>query len=137
MICPNCNKDFDTRFCPNCGYSPETSTGVSHASTSAEQSQEQPQQGSAQTAGYPPQIVINNTNTATENCRGHSLKRKWVAFFLCLFLGCIGAHRFYASKVGTGILYLLTMGFGGVGVIIDLIMILIGSFTDKQRNFLV
>lgn len=22
-------------------------------------------------------------------------KKKWVAFFLCLFLGCFGAHYFY------------------------------------------
>lgn len=51
-------------------------------------------------------------------------KNKWIAFFLCLFLGAIGAHRFYEGKIGTGILYLFTLGLCGIGVLIDLIIIL-------------
>lgn len=50
-------------------------------------------------------------------------KNKWVAFFLCLFLGFLGAHRFYEGKIVTGILYLCTLGLGGIGVIVDLIKI--------------
>ncbi|MCV6604820.1 MAG: TM2 domain-containing protein, partial [Porticoccaceae bacterium] len=37
-------------------------------------------------------------------------KRILPAFLLCLFLGPLGIHRFYAGKVGTGILHLLTLG---------------------------
>lgn len=140
MLCPKCKQNFDTRFCPNCGYSPESAEGLQppHAPEppSLDDSQTIPQQY----AGYqPPPIIINNnnTNTATAHCRGSSLKHKWVAFLLGLFLGVFGAHRFYTGKIGTGILYFLTMGFGGIGVVIDLIMILMGSFTDKQGNFLV
>lgn len=51
-------------------------------------------------------------------------KNKWVAFFLCLFLGFLGAHRFYEGKIFTGILYLCTLGLGGIGVIVDLVRIL-------------
>ena len=65
-----------------------------------------------------------------------STQNKWVAFFLCLFLGFIGIHRFYVGKVGTGILYLFTGGIFGIGWIVDLIMILVGSFTDKSGHFL-
>ncbi len=51
---------------------------------------------------------------------------------LCLFLGGLGVHRFYVGKIGTGILMLLTLGGLGIWVLIDLIMIAVGSFKDKK-----
>ena len=51
---------------------------------------------------------------------------------LCFFLGALGIHRFYVGKIGTGILMLLTAGGLGVWVIIDLIFIIVGKFTDKE-----
>ncbi len=59
-------------------------------------------------------------------------KSKWVAFFLCLFLGYLGVHRFYVGKAGTGILWMFTVGLASLGWFIDLIMILCGSFKDKS-----
>lgn len=59
-----------------------------------------------------------------------STKSKWIAFVLCLFLGWLGAHRFYVGKFGTGVLYTATRGFYGVGIVIDLLLILSGRFTD-------
>lgn len=43
-----------------------------------------------------------------------------VAWLLLAFLGVLGAHRFYLGKWFTGILYLLTLGLFGIGLIIDL-----------------
>ena len=42
-----------------------------------------------------------------------------IAWVLLVFLGVFGLHRFYQGKWGTGILYLLTLGLVGVGVIYD------------------
>jgi len=63
-----------------------------------------------------------------------SEKSRLVAFLLCTFLGYLGVHRFYAGKVGTGILWLLTGGLFGLGLLIDWILILVGSFKDDAGN---
>jgi TM2 domain-containing membrane protein YozV len=54
------------------------------------------------------------------------------AILLCFFFGVFGVHRFYVGKVGTGILQLLTLGGLGIWALIDFIMIVVGSFTDKE-----
>lgn len=56
---------------------------------------------------------------------------------LCLLLGCLGIHRFYVGKIGTGILQIITIGGLGIWVLIDLIMIAIGKFTDKDGLLIV
>jgi TM2 domain-containing membrane protein YozV len=56
------------------------------------------------------------------------------AFLLCFLFGVFGAHRFYVGKIGTGILMILTFGGLGIWALIDMIMIIIGSFTDKAGN---
>ncbi len=42
-----------------------------------------------------------------------------LAWILLTFLGLFGLHRFYLGKWGTGILYLLTLGIFGIGLIYD------------------
>jgi ribosomal protein L40E len=59
-------------------------------------------------------------------------KSRLVAILLCWFLGVFGVHRFYVGKIGTGILWVLTLGCLWIGVLVDLILIATGSFKDKE-----
>ncbi len=76
-----------------------------------------------------PQVVINNSNSnvnTNTNINGYmgKCRNKWVALILCIFLGFVGAHKFYEGRIGAGILYLLTLGLFGIGWIIDIIVLL-------------
>ena len=70
-----------------------------------------------------PQVIINNSNQNVAAGYGR-LRSKWVAFFLCFFLGVFGAHKFYEGKAGMGVLYLLTAGLFGIGWLVDCIALL-------------
>lgn len=72
----------------------------------------------------PPQVVVNNNNSMAGYPIPLRPKNKWIAFLLCLFLGYIGAHKFYEGKIGMGILYVFTCGLFGIGLLIDLITLL-------------
>lgn len=122
--CPHCgaaikSPEKKTKFCQHCGEQIDKDCvvcpkcGKQVSELKAEQ----------------PNIVINNTNDNTNintNIAGRMprAKNKWVAFLLCLFLGYLGAHRFYEGKIGTGILWLLTAGLCGIGWVVDCIIIL-------------
>ncbi len=94
--------------------------------------------------------LIHSTSPACPNCgaaqgrarlMGESDKLILPAFLLCFFLGLLGLHRFYVGKAGTGIAMLLlsviTFGFGGaIWALIDMIIILTGSFRDAQGRLM-
>ena len=68
---------------------------------------------------------------------GMSPENKWlVTLLLCLFVGFLGVHRFYVGKIGTGVLHLLTLGCFGIWTFIDLIIIILGNFKDKEGNLI-
>ena len=55
-----------------------------------------------------------------------------VAVLLCLFFGSMGIHRFYAGRIGSGVAMLLTLGGLGVWTLVDFIMLVCGSFKDRD-----
>jgi TM2 domain-containing membrane protein YozV len=66
-----------------------------------------------------------------------SEKRILPAFLLCFTLGMFGAHRFYVGKIGTGLLQLFTLGGFGIWWLVDMIMIIVGGFKDREGEKLV
>lgn len=117
------NQNTGTKFCKYCGGKiPENAVLCTLCGRQVEEIRRE-------TAA--PQVVINNSNANSNvnqnlgDAYAASRKRnKWVAFLLCLFLGYLGAHKFYEGKSGKGVLYLLTVGLFGIGWIIDCIALL-------------
>lgn len=125
-ICPRCGRQMNARYrCPNCG-SPINGSFCSNCGTKT---------------GLPamPQN-FGGYSEVPPVWDDSSDKDKWVAFFLCLFLGVLGVHRFYVGKVATGILWIfltaITSGLWGIAVFVDLIFIVMGKFKDKQGFYL-
>ena len=112
-FCKHCGKKINDAavICPHCGCQVETLK--------------------QETPSTQPNIVINNanTNTNTNLNAGYVVagkpKNKWVSIILCLFLGVLGAHKFYEGKTGMGVLYLFTFGLCGIGIVVDLISLLL------------
>ncbi|HOK96972.1 MAG TPA: TM2 domain-containing protein [Anaerohalosphaeraceae bacterium] len=65
---------------------------------------------------------------------GVSEKSGIACLLFLLLLGPLGIHRFYVGKAGTGVLFLLTCGGLGLWWLIDLILLVAGSFTDADGN---
>ena len=63
-------------------------------------------------------------------------KSRALTMVLGLLLGWVGAHRFYAGKIGTGLLMLGTGGGLGVWYLIDNIMIASGTFRDAEGRLI-
>lgn len=115
--------EVKTKYCKYCGEKiPEDAVMCTHCGRQVEQLKSEQ-----------PQVVINNSNANTNmntninrnygTYRGGE-KNKWVALLLCIFLGYLGAHKFYEGKILLGIVYLCTFGLFGIGWVIDCISLL-------------
>jgi len=127
IICTACGKQVgvltQTKYCKFCGsiidvecvVCPKCGKQIEELKTAA------PHAGVAN-----PGVVITNNNIAGAY-GAYPMgvpKDKWIALVLCLFLGYLGAHKFYEGKIGVGILYILTVGLFGIGIIVDFIVLL-------------
>lgn len=107
--------ELQTKFCKHCGEKiPYDAVICSHCGRQVEE---------LKGDNTKPNIVIHNTNTNNNVGYGRQ-KNKWLSVVLCFFLGVFGAHRFYEGKIGTGVLWLLTGGVFGIGVLADFIILL-------------
>jgi len=83
-----------------------------------------------------PVVVQPAKPTVTASGEPISPKSRAVAAILAWFLGIFGIHRFYVGKNGTGILMIVTLGGIGIWTLIDFVMIVVGSFRDKENRVL-
>ena len=68
-------------------------------------------------------IIINNTNNNNNSDpRFNNPKNKWISILLLLCTDC--GHKFYEGKIIMGIIYILTLGFLGIGIFIDFLILL-------------
>lgn len=117
--CKHCGQiiDADCVVCIHCGKQVETFKGSNNGP-----------------------VIINNNNNNNNMMGGYGYPntvspKSWLTtLLLCFFLGAIGGHRFYTGKVGTGILMILLIwtGISSIWALIDLIVIILGKFKDKQ-----
>jgi len=133
IICTSCGKQVgtltQTKYCKFCGsvidiecvVCPKCGKQIEELRTTSPQPQQQ------YTTGQP-NIVINNTSNSGGYGKVYlpigNPKDKWVSLLLLLFMGILGAHKFYEGRIGMGILYIFTGGLFGVGLLIDFFAIL-------------
>jgi TM2 domain-containing membrane protein YozV len=97
MYCKECGNQIadDSKFCPSCGKS-QSKEVVSN-----------PENSNAGLSDLKDEIKKLKQEEFYHRLKQDRSKSKWTALLLLIFLGGLGAHRFYAGKTGTGILMLL------------------------------
>ena len=118
----NTTEHIRTKFCKHCGAKiPEDAVICTACGRQVE---------TVRSEAGQPNVVINNTNTNTNVNRNYNSgpygrpKNKWISVLLCLFLGVIGAHKFYEGTIGMGIWYIMTVRLFGIGALIDFFVLL-------------
>ena len=93
-----------------------------------QQQYQQRQQGSA----YNQYNQYNTVNNYNNNKEGKSRDIAILLGILPALFGFCGIHRLYTGHIGIGLLQLFTGGMCGIWQLIDVIMILTGSFRDSE-----
>ncbi|MCL1831135.1 MAG: TM2 domain-containing protein [Oscillospiraceae bacterium] len=133
--CTVCGTEVISNFCPKCGKAATQFSAEDNRYTS--QKEQYPRYTKETYYSYydPP---INNPyshNYANNRRVPVSRKSRLVALLLCIFVGCFGVHHFYVGRIGYGILFIFTGGLFGIGLLVDFILILTGSYKDEFGFF--
>jgi TM2 domain-containing membrane protein YozV len=122
MYCRNCGKEIAQQaiVCPSCGCAPTTGRVFC--------------QNCAQPTDPNAQVCVK----CGVQLRGVGEKSKIVAGILGIVVGGLGVHRFYLGYIGMGIaqiaVTLVTFGFGHLWGLIEGILILTGTYLQKDAK---
>ncbi len=151
ITCPECGREVSDKAssCPNCGAPINTSANKKYCQHCGEQIDKNcvicpkcgkqvanlaqpPQQGAA------PVVINNNASSSSSSSANNNVPasgayyppgkkpvNKLVYCLLALFVGGFGIHKFYAGKVGMGILYIIFC-WTGIPAVIAFIEFIIG-----------
>ena len=132
MYCANCGSKISekSRFCEFCGTEMYRLGSRPGQSNSSQASSSNPSTSSTHHYSSTVEIKVKQPNYERY---GHSIspKSRTIVLILWILLGALGVHYFYAGRIGMGLLWLITGGFFGIGLVIDLIVILTGTFKDS------
>lgn len=147
--CPICGAPLQGSFCEYCGYRMESGSAGKKKSSEGSAAAQQRRSledldreiraesaASGQKSTYQKQQAWMPRQTEAQpvyaSVRAESRYSRLTASLLCFFFGVFGVHRFYVRKIGSGLLWLLTFGLFGLGWLVDIIMLLTGTFTDDK-----
>lgn len=141
MRCPYCGAETTKKRCEYCDsdisyiYSQDSTPDVSGTiDRNTPWNQEQTDDRVWHEAGQNVYTEIPFPLPDPVQAEEYSSRKKTTALVLCILLGWLGGHHFYSGKWVLGIIYLLTHGFYGIGVVYDLIMIATDKYTDKDKR---
>lgn len=137
MRCPSCGADVDNAYCGYCGTKMpvervETTTINAENVTVNNYYGAQPQQDPFDTLRSAAYSAVDSVFDNATPVAGASPKSRTIALLLRIFLGYFGAHRFYTGHCLIGVVYLFTIGVFGIGWIVDIALIAMGKFRDKD-----
>lgn len=138
QICPHCGQSVTkgATFCTHCGSSMTESSSAGNVS--------QVPAFSSQTASNSGEGIWSKIKKVATDITGGLLdmiselnrtirareKNKWISLLLCIFT--VFGHKLYEGKIEMAIIYLLTGGLFGIGLVIDVITLL-----GKPENYYV
>ena len=137
--CPNCGAPVRARFCEYCGteVQPLNASNGNGVTVNINFGEQDARRDYASNQPWTSRQAPHRTAYASRPEPERTVTyvpvspRSWVlTLMLCMFFGYFGAHYFYVGRWGMGFVYLCTGGLFGIGWLVDIARIMLGTFPD-------
>lgn len=128
MYCSNCGTKLGDNysFCPDCGQ--RVSDNVPH----------EPDTRTEGVSSIDRDVIYDRLDQLADRIDTIHTRvdePTWTEFWLAVFLGWLGVHRFYSRKIASGVLYFFTFGLFFFGWFYDVVRILYRLVTGGRRYY--